>query len=173
MIEYCKAHPHEITHAIGLDAQGGPRRRDFADTRKMTASQRLAASCSARSQRCPAAMPRSGSRSGSPQLWRSARALLGFPENRSLAFWTKVECHSSAAICSTGVSFGDALSEPDSLARIECLNTESASRTALAFEAVAHGDAGGIASHYYLELSATACSFAIRHVDYLSTETHS
>jgi len=59
------------------------------------------------------------------------------------------------------------------LSRIECLNTESASRTALAFEAVAHGDAGGIASHCYLELSATACSFAIRHVDYLSTETRS
>ena len=98
-------------------------------------------------------------------------ALLGFPENRSPAFWTKVECHSSTAICSTRVSFGDALSEPDLLSRIECLNTESASRTALAFEAVAHGDADGVASNCYLELSATACGFAIRHVDYLSTET--
>jgi hypothetical protein len=37
-------------------------------------------------------------------------ALLGFPENRSPAFWTKVECHSSTAICSTRVSFGNALS---------------------------------------------------------------
>jgi hypothetical protein len=99
-------------------------------------------------------------------------ALLGFPENRSPAFWTKVECHSSTAICSTRVSFGDALSEPDLLSRIECLNTESASRAALAFEAVAHGDADGVASNCYLELSATACGFAIRHVDYLSTETH-
>jgi hypothetical protein len=98
-------------------------------------------------------------------------ALLGFPENRSPAFWTKVECHSSTAICSTRVSFGDALSEPDLLSRIECLNTESASRAALAFEAVAHGDADGVASNCYLELSATACGFAIRHVDYLSTET--
>ena len=50
-------------------------------------------------------------------------ALLGFPENRSPAFWTKVECHSSTAICSTRVSFGAALSEPDLLSRIECLNT--------------------------------------------------
>ena len=99
-------------------------------------------------------------------------ALLGFPENRSPAFWTKVECHSSTAICSTHVSFGDALTEPDLLSRIECLNTESAARTALAFEAVAHGDADGVASNRYLELSATACGFAIRHVDYLSTETH-
>jgi hypothetical protein len=98
-------------------------------------------------------------------------ALLGFPENRSPAFWTKVECHSSTAICSTRVSFGDALSEPDLLSRIECLNTESASRPALAFEAMAHGDADGVASNCYLELSATACGFAIRHVDYLSTET--
>ena len=99
-------------------------------------------------------------------------ALLGFPENRSPAFWTKVEGHSSTAICSTRVSFGDALREPDLLSRIECLNTESASRTALAFEAVAHGDADGVASNCYLELSATACGFAIWHVDYLSTETH-
>ena len=29
-----------------------------------------------------------------------------------------------------------------------------------------------VASNYYLELSATACGFAIRHVDYLSTETY-
>src|SRR5271166_7122487 len=98
-------------------------------------------------------------------------ALLGFPENRSPTFWTKVECHSSTAICSTRISFGDALSEPDLLSRIECLNTESASRPALAFEAVAHGDADGVASNCYLELSATARGFAIRHVDYLSTET--
>jgi hypothetical protein len=72
------------------------------------------------------------------------------------------------AICSTRVSFGDALNEPDLLSRIECLNTEGAARTALAFEAVAHGDADGIASNCYLELSATACGFAVRHVDYLS-----
>lgn len=98
-------------------------------------------------------------------------ALLGFPENRPPAFWTKVECHSSTAICSTRVSFGDALSEPDLLSRIECLNTESASRTALAFEAVTHGNADRVASNCYLELSATACGLAIRHVDYLSTET--
>ena len=98
-------------------------------------------------------------------------ALLGFPEDRSPAFGTEVECHSSTALCSTRVSFGDALSEPDLLSRIPCLNTESASRTPLAFEAVAHGDADGVASNCYLELSATACGFAIRHVDYLSTET--
>jgi len=71
-------------------------------------------------------------------------ALLGFPEDRSPAFGTEVECHSSTALCSTRVSFGDALSEPDLLSRIECLNTESASRPALAFEAVAHGDADGV-----------------------------
>jgi hypothetical protein len=94
-------------------------------------------------------------------------ALLGFPENRSPTFWTKVECHSSTAICSTRISFGDARSDPDLLSRIECLNTESASRPALAFEAVAHGDADGVASNCDLELSATACGFAIRHVDYL------
>ena len=29
----------------------------------------------------------------------------------------------------------------------------------------------GVASNRYLELSATACGFAIRHVDYLSTRT--
>jgi len=90
--------------------------------------------------------------------------LLGFPEDRSPTFWTKVECHSSTALCSTRVSFGDALSEPDLISRIECLNTESASRTALAFEAVAHGDAHGVASNCDLELSATACGFPIRHV---------
>ena len=91
-------------------------------------------------------------------------ALLGFPEDRSPTFWTKVECHSSTAICSTRVSFGDALSEPDLISRIECLNTESASGTPLAFEAVAHGDAHGVASNCDLELPATACGFAIRHV---------
>ena len=100
-------------------------------------------------------------------------ALLGFPENSSPTFWTKVECHSSTAICSTRISFGDARCGPDLLSRIECLNTESASRPALAFEAVAHGHADGVASNCYLELSATACGFAIRHVDYLSTETRS
>jgi hypothetical protein len=36
---------------------------------------------------------------------------------------------------------------------------------------VAHGDANGVASNCYLELSATACGLAIRHVDYLSTES--
>ncbi len=97
------------------------------------------------------------------------RALLGFPENRSPAFWTKVERHGSTAICSTRVPFGDARSEPDLLPQIESLNTESASCPALAFEAVAHGDADGVASNCYLELSATACGLAIRHVNYLST----
>jgi hypothetical protein len=106
------------------------------------------------------------------QLLRSARGVARVPRKPSPRILTKVECHSSTAICSTGVSFGDALSEPDLLSRIECLNTESASRTALAFEAVAHGDADGVPSNGYLELSATACGFAIRHVDYLSTETH-
>jgi hypothetical protein len=37
--------------------------------------------------------------------------------------------------------------------------------------AVAHGNADGVASNCYLELSATACGFAIPHVVYLSTET--
>jgi hypothetical protein len=32
-------------------------------------------------------------------------------------------------------------------------------------------DANGVASNCYLELSATACGLAIRHVDYLSTES--
>jgi hypothetical protein len=96
-------------------------------------------------------------------------ALLGFPENRFSTLRTEVECHSSTAVCSTRISFGDALSEPDLRSRIERLNTESASRPALAFEAVAYGDADGVASNRYPELSATACGFAIRHVDYLST----
>jgi hypothetical protein len=95
--------------------------------------------------------------------------LLGFPENRSPTIRTEVECHSSTAVCSTRISFDDAFSEPDLRSRLECLNTESASRPALAFEAVAHGDADGVASNRYLDLSATACGFAIRHVDYLST----
>ena len=96
-------------------------------------------------------------------------ALLGFPENRSSTLRTEVECHSSTAVRSTRILFDDALSEPDLRSGIERLNTESASRPALAFEAVAHGDAGWVASNRYLELSATACGFAIRHVDYLST----
>jgi hypothetical protein len=37
---------------------------------------------------------------------------------------------------------------------------------------VAHGDVNGIASNCYLEPSATACGFAIWHVNYPSTETH-
>jgi hypothetical protein len=98
-------------------------------------------------------------------------ALLGFPENRSPAFRTEVECHSPTTVRSTRISFGDALSEPDLRSRIERLNTKSASCPALAFEAVAHGDADGVASNRYLELSATACGFAIRHVDDLSTRT--
>jgi hypothetical protein len=98
-------------------------------------------------------------------------ALFGLPENRSPAFRTEVECHGPTTIRSTRISFGDALSEPDLRSRIERLNTKSASRPALAFEAVAHGDADGVASNRYLELSATACGFAIRHVDYLSTRT--
>jgi hypothetical protein len=96
-------------------------------------------------------------------------ALLGFPENRSPTLRTEVECHSSTAVRSTRILFDDALSEPDLRSRIERLNTESASRPALAFEAVAHGDADGVTSNRYLELSTTACGFAIRHVDYLST----
>ena len=77
--------------------------------------------------------------------------------------------YSPTTVRSTRISFGDTLSEPDLRSRIERLNTKSASRPALAFEAVAHGDADGVASNRYLELSATACGFAIRHVDYLST----
>jgi hypothetical protein len=80
-----------------------------------------------------------------------------------------VECHSSSAVCSTRISFDDALSEPDLRSRIEFLNTESASRPALAFETVANGDAEGVASNRYLELSATTSGFAIRHLDYLSS----
>jgi hypothetical protein len=74
-------------------------------------------------------------------------ALLDFPENCSPTLWTKVECHIPAAISSTRVSVGDALSEPHLLTRIKCLNTESASRPALAFEAMAHGNADGVASN--------------------------
>jgi hypothetical protein len=73
--------------------------------------------------------------------------LRAFPENRSPTFWTKVECHSPTAICSTRITFGDALSEPDLLSRIPSLNTESASSPALAFEAMAHGDERGFASN--------------------------
>jgi hypothetical protein len=75
------------------------------------------------------------------------RALLGFPKDRSPTFRTKAECYSSTAVGSTRISFGDAPGDPDLLSRIECLNTESASRPALAFEAVAHGDADGAASN--------------------------
>ena len=70
-------------------------------------------------------------------------ALLGFPENRSPTIRTEVECHCSIAVGATRVSLDDALSEPDLRSRIERLNTESASRPALAFEAVAHGDTDG------------------------------
>jgi hypothetical protein len=97
--------------------------------------------------------------------------LRGFPEERSPTFRTEVECHYSPAVCSTRISFGDALSEPDLLSQIEGLNTEGAACPALAFEAVAHGDADGVASNCYLELTATACGFTIRHLNYLSTET--
>src|SRR5262249_28173718 len=98
-------------------------------------------------------------------------ALLGFPENRSPAFRTEVECHSPTTVRSTRISFSDALVELDLRSRIERLNTKSASPPTLAFEAVAHRDADWVASKRYMELSATACSFAIRHVDYLSTRT--
>lgn len=99
-------------------------------------------------------------------------ALLEFPENGSPAFWTKIEGHHPPAISPTRITFSAALSEPDLLSRIKCLNTESASRPALAFEAMAHGHADRAASNYESELSATASRFAIRHVNSLSTETN-
>jgi hypothetical protein len=95
-------------------------------------------------------------------------ASLGLPEDRSPAFRAKAGCHGRTAVSSTRIAFGSSPSGLDLLARIECLNAESASRPALAFEAMAHRDADRFASNLKLELSATACGFAIRHVDHLS-----
>jgi hypothetical protein len=74
------------------------------------------------------------------------RLLRGDPEDRSPAFWTEIECHSSTAVAFTRISLDDALSGLDLLFQVPCLDTESASRPSLTFEAVAHGDASRIAS---------------------------
>jgi hypothetical protein len=75
------------------------------------------------------------------------RSLRGDPENRSPAFRTKIECHSPTAIPLTRILLDDALRGLDLLALVKGLDTESASRPSLTFEAVAHGDENGIASN--------------------------
>jgi hypothetical protein len=91
------------------------------------------------------------------------RPLLGAPEDRPAAFRAEPEGYAPSAVGLADVLPGGPQNPPDLLARIPGLNAENASRSALACEAVAHGNANGLPMAGDAELSAGAGRFAIRH----------
>jgi hypothetical protein len=88
------------------------------------------------------------------------------PENGAPAFWAEMECHDSTAVRLTRIPFVSALNEPNLLSREPCLNSECASRPALAFKAMAHGDTNGVALAYQPKLSTAARGFVVCHSSY-------
>jgi hypothetical protein len=89
--------------------------------------------------------------------------LLRLPENGASTLWAEMNCHDSTAVPLTRIPFVSALSEPNPLSREPCLNPECASRPALAFKTVAHGDTHGVALAYEPQLSAAARGLMVRH----------
>ena len=64
--------------------------------------------------------------------------LPSLPENGAPTLRAETKCHDPTAIPLTRISFLSAFDEPDLLSREPCLNSECASRPALAFKAMAH-----------------------------------
>jgi hypothetical protein len=91
------------------------------------------------------------------------RTLLSFPENGAPTIWAEMECHDPTAVRLTCIPFVSASNESNLLSREPCLNSECASRPALAFKAMAHGDTNGVALAYEPKLSAAARGFVICH----------
>ena len=89
--------------------------------------------------------------------------LLRLPENGAPALGAEMECHDPAAIRLTRIPFVSACNEPNLIAWEPCLNSECASRPALAFKAMAHGDTNRVALAYEPKLSAAARGFVVCH----------
>ena len=89
--------------------------------------------------------------------------LLSLPENGAPTLRAETKCHDPTAIPLTRISFLSAFDEPDLLSREPCLNAECASRSALAFKAMAHGDTNRVALAYEPKLSAAARGFTVCH----------
>jgi hypothetical protein len=89
--------------------------------------------------------------------------LLGLPENGAPTLWAEMKCHDPTAVRLPRIPFVSAFDEPNLLSREPCLNSECASRPALAFKAMAHGYANGVALAYEPKLSAAARGFTVCH----------
>ena len=89
--------------------------------------------------------------------------LLSLPENGAPTLWAEMKCHDPTAVRLTRIPFVSPFGEPNLLSREPCLNSECASRPALAFKAMAHGDTNGVALAYEPKLSAAARGFTVCH----------
>ena len=89
--------------------------------------------------------------------------LLSLPKNGAAALRAKMKCHDPTAVRLTRIPFVCAFNEANLLSHEPCLNSECASRPALAFKAMAHGDANGVALAYKAKLSAAARGFVVCH----------
>ena len=89
--------------------------------------------------------------------------LLCLPEDGAPTLWAEMKRHDPTAVPLPRLPFVSAFDEPNLLSREPCLNSERASCPALAFEAMAHGDANRVALAHEPKLSATARGFVVRH----------
>jgi hypothetical protein len=89
--------------------------------------------------------------------------LLSLPENGAATLRAEMKCHDPTAVPLTRIPLVGTFNEPNLLSRKPCLNSECASRPALAFKAMAHGDANGVALAYMAKLSAAARGFVVCH----------
>ena len=77
-----------------------------------------------------------------------AGTLLSLPEDGAPTLWAEMKCHDPTAVRVPRIPLVSAFNEPNLLSREPCLNSECASRPALAFKAMAHGDTNGVALPY-------------------------
>ena len=89
--------------------------------------------------------------------------LLSLPEDGAPTLWAEMKCYDPTAVRLTRIPFVSPFNEPNLLSRESCLNSECASRAALAFKAMAHGDTNGVALAYEPKLSAAARGFTVCH----------
>jgi len=122
---------------------------------------------------CPSMSPSFPDREAGPRKIRGAEhangdcnqvgTLLSLPENRAPTFRAEMKCHDPTAVPLARIPFVSACNEPDLLLREPCLNSKCASRPALAFKAMAHGDTNGVTLAYEPKLSAAARGFVVCH----------
>ena len=89
--------------------------------------------------------------------------LLSLPKDGATTLRTEMERYDPTAVPLTRIAFVGAGNEPNLISPEPCLNSERASCPALAFEAMAHGDANRVALAHEPKLSAATRGLVVCH----------